>query len=118
MSNTNQKAQPIQQLFKQTLLVETHKQVIKNKPKNNVNTEITLTVDQLNEQIAATEQEITTLTEQLKEKKAALKELTKQRSVAEKAAAEAKEAEQKAKLLEAVAASGKSIDEVIALIQG
>ena len=90
----------------------------KNKPKNNVNTEVTLTVDQLNEQIAATEQEITTLTEQLKEKKAALKELTKERATAEKAAAEAKEAEQKAKLLEAVAASGKSIDEVIALIQG
>ena len=37
---------------------------------------------------------------------------------AEKAAAEAQEAEQKEKLLEAVAASGKSIDEVIALIQG
>ena len=36
----------------------------------------------------------------------------------EKAAAEAQAAEQKAKLLEAVASSGKSIDEVIALIQG
>lgn len=86
----------------------------KNKPK----TETTLTVDQLNEQISTTEAEITALTEQLKGKKAALKSLTKEREVAEKAAAEARDAEQKAKLLEAVSASGKSIDEVIALIQG
>ena len=86
----------------------------KNKPK----VETTLTVDQLNEQISATEAEITALTEQLRTKKAELKALTKDREAAEKAAAEAKEAEQKAKLLEAVASSGKSIDEVIALIQG
>ena len=87
----------------------------KNKQKN---TETTLTVDQLNEQISATEAEITALTEQLKTKKTELKSLTKDREAAEKAAVEAKEAEQKAKLLEAVASSGKSIDEVIALIQG
>ena len=86
----------------------------KNKPK----VETTLSVDQLNEQISAAEAEITALTEQLKAKKAELKALTKEHEAAEKAAAEAKEAEQKAKLLEAVASSGKSIDEVIALIQG
>ena len=86
----------------------------KNKPK----AEITLSVDQLNEQIAATEAEIASLTDQLKTKKAELKVLTKEREAAEKAAAEAQAAEQKAKLLEAVANSGKSIDEVIALIQG
>ena len=86
----------------------------KNKPK----VETTLSVDQLNEQISATEAEITALTEQLKTKKAELKVLTKEREAAEKTAVEVKEAEQKAKLLEAVASSGKSIDEVIALIQG
>lgn len=90
----------------------------KNKPKNTLNTETTLTVDQLNEQISAAEAEIASLTDQLKTKKAELKALTKEHEAAEKAAAEAKEAEQKAKLLEAVASSGKSIDEVIALIQG
>ena len=84
----------------------------KNKPK----AETTLTVEQLNEQISATEAEITALTEQLKTKKAELKALTKERDAAEKAAAEAQAAEQKAKLLEAVANSGKSIDEVIALL--
>ena len=73
----------------------------KNKPKNTLNTETTLTVDHLNEQISATEAEITALTEQLKTKKAELKALTKEREAAEKAAVEAKEAEQKAKLLEA-----------------
>ena len=90
----------------------------KNKPKNTLNTETTLTVDHLNEQISATEAEITALTEQLKTKKAELKALTKEREAAEKAAVEAKEAEQKAKLLEAVASSGKSIDEIISMIQG
>ena len=84
----------------------------KNKPK----VETTLTVDQLNEQISATEAEIASLTDQLKTKKAELKTLTKEREAAEKAAAEAQAAEQKAKLLEAVANSGKSIDEVIALL--
>ena len=43
----------------------------KNKPK----AETTLTVEQLNEQISATEAEITALTEQLKAKKAELKVL-------------------------------------------
>ena len=84
----------------------------KNKPK----VESTLTVDQLNEQISAAEAEIASLTDQLKTKKAELKTLTKERDAAEKAAVEAKEAEQMAKLLEAVASSGKSIDEVIALL--
>lgn len=86
----------------------------KNKPK----TETALSLDQLNEQIAATESEIATLTEQMKAKRAELKELIKSREAAEAAAAEAHEEEQKAKLLDAVSASGKSIDEVIALIQG
>ena len=84
----------------------------KNKPK----VETTLSVDQLNEQISATEAEIASLTDQLKTKKAELKALTKDREAAEKVAVEAKEAEQRAKLLEAVANSGKSIDEVIALL--
>lgn len=59
------------------------------------------------EKIAAVKAEIETLTAQLKEKKAELKKL------------EAEQAEEdKAKLLEAFAASGKSADEVIAWLKG
>ena len=59
------------------------------------------------EKIEAVKAEIETLTAQLKEKKAELKKL------------EAEQAEEdKAKLLEAFAASGKSVDEVVAWLKG
>ncbi len=59
------------------------------------------------EKINAVKAEIETLTAQLKEKKAELKKL------------EAEQAEEdKAKLLEAFAASGKSVDEVVAWLKG
>ena len=59
------------------------------------------------EKIKAVKAEIETLTTQLKEKKAELKRL------------EAEQAEEdKAKLMEAFAASGKSVDEVIAWLKG
>ena len=45
-----------------------------------------------------------------------LKELTKAKAEAEKLAAEKKAEEDKTKLLDAIAASGKSIDEVIEMI--
>ena len=70
----------------------------------------------IDEKIAVTEAAIVELTEGLKAKKAELKELTKAKVEVEKAAAEKKVEEEKAKLLEAVAASGKSIDEIIEMI--
>ncbi|MDO4326900.1 MAG: hypothetical protein Q4E24_12835 [bacterium] len=64
---------------------------------------VVLSVD---ERIAAVTAEIESLQEQVKEKKAELKQLKAE-----------KEEEDQKRLLAAVAASGKSIDEVIALIK-
>lgn len=86
--------------------------------KNKKNTIVieTGTIENLDEKIAAAEAAISELTVSLKAKKAELKELTKAKAEAEKLAAEKKAEEEKAKLLEAVAASGKSIDEIIEMI--
>ena len=59
------------------------------------------------DRITAVKAEIETLTAQLKEKKAELKKLEKEQAE-----------EDKAKLLEAFEASGKGIDEVLALLKG
>lgn len=74
------------------------------------------TIVNIDEKIAAAETAVVELTGSLKAKKAELKELTKAKVEAEKVAAEKKAEEEKAKLLEAVAASGKSIDEIIEMI--
>ena len=74
------------------------------------------TVENIDERIAAVESAISSLAEELKAKKAELKELTKAKVAAEKLAAEKKAEEDKTKLLDAVAASGKSIDEIIDMI--
>ena len=74
------------------------------------------TVESIDEKIATTESAISTLTEELKAKKAELKELTKAKATAEKLAAEKKAEEDKAKLLDAIVARGKSIDEIIDMI--
>ncbi len=84
--------------------------------KNKKTTVVIETVENIDERIAATESAISTLTEELKAKKAELKELTKAKAAAEKLAAEKKAEEDKTKLLDAVAASGKSIDEIIDMI--
>lgn len=84
--------------------------------KNKKTTDIIETVENIDERIVATESAITALTEELKTKKAELKGLTKAKAVAEKQAAEKKAEEDKTKLLDAVAASGKSIDEIIDMI--
>lgn len=76
------------------------------------------TVENIDEKIIAAESAIATLTEELKAKKAELKELTKAKAEAEKLAAEKKAEEDKAKLMEAIAASGKSVDEIISLLSG
>lgn len=84
--------------------------------KNKKTAVIIETVESIDERIATTEAAISTLTEELKAKKAELKELTKAKATAEKLAAEKKAEEDKAKLLDAIAASGKSIDEIIDMI--
>ena len=76
------------------------------------------TVENIDEKIAVAETTIAEMTEALKAKKAELKELTKAKAEAETIAAEKKAEEERTKLLEAVAASGKSIDEIISLITG
>ena len=84
--------------------------------KNKKTTVVIETVENIDERIVATESAISTLTEELKAKKMELKELTKAKAEAEKLAAEKKAEEDKTKLLDAIAASGKSIDEVIEMI--
>lgn len=75
-------------------------------------------VENIDEKIAAAEAAIAELTESLKAKKAELKELAKAKAEAEKLAAEKKAEEEKAKLMDAITASGKSVDEIISLITG
>lgn len=84
--------------------------------KNKKTAVIIETVESIDERIATTEAAISALTDELKAKKAELKELTKAKATAEKLAAEKKAEEDKAKLLDAIAASGKSIDEIIDMI--
>ena len=91
------------------------------RPKGSKNKKTTVvievdTIANIDEKIAAAEAAVAELTESLKAKKAELKELTKAKAEAVKAAAEKRAEEEKAKLLEAVAASGKSIDEIIEMI--
>ena len=84
--------------------------------KNKKTAVLTETVENIDERIAAMESAISALTEELKTKKAELKELTKAKVAAEKMAAEKKAEEDKTKLLDAIAASGKSIDDIINMI--
>lgn len=86
--------------------------------KNKKNLVVVDTVENIDEKIVAAESAIATLTEELKAKKAELKELTKAKAEAEKLAAEKKAEEDKSKLMEAIASSGKSIDEIISLLNG
>ena len=89
------------------------------RPKGSKNKKISVVIDSIENidaKIATVESAIATLTEELKAKKAELKELTKAKVEAEKLAAEKKAEEDKAKLMEAIAASGKSVDEIIQLL--
>ena len=74
-------------------------------------------VENVDEKIVAVESEIVELTATLKAKKAELKKLKKAKLQADKAAAEKKEEEDKAKVLEAIAQSGKSVDEILDLLK-
>ena len=76
-----------------------------------------ISVESLDEQIKATEAEIESMTASLKDKKAELKKLNKAKEKAEKLAAEQKAEEDKNRILDAVAASGKSIDEILEMLK-
>jgi hypothetical protein len=67
-------------------------------------------------QIDAVTGEIANLTAELKGKKVLLKKLQKERIMAEKAAEMMKAEEDKKALLSAIAASGKSIDEILEML--
>ena len=69
------------------------------------------------EVIAKTESEIEDLTSALKEKKAYLKTVQKQKAEAERIAAEKKAEEDREKILEAVLKSSKSVDEIIEFLK-
>ena len=79
--------------------------------------DINISIESVDEQIKALEAEIESMTASLKDKKAELKTLIKTKEKAEKIAAEKKAEEEKARLLEAVAASGKSIDEILEMLK-
>ena len=90
------------------------------RPKGSKNKKTAVVVDpveNVDEKIAAAEAAIAALTEELKAKKAELKKLNKAKEKAEKVAAEKQAEEDKAKLLEAITASGKSVDEVLELLK-
>ncbi len=76
-----------------------------------------MTLDETTAKIAAVESEIDELSAQLKDKKAELKSLVKAKEEAEKAEAEKKAEENKAAVWAAVEASGKSIEEILGMLQ-
>lgn len=90
----------------------------KNKKTTARNANLTFsTPEELESKITAAEAEISALTGSLKAKKAELKALTKAKAEAEKIAAQQKSEADKERILQAVAASGKSIDEIIDLLK-
>ena len=89
------------------------------RPKGSKNKKTAVVIDAVenfDESIAAAEAAIAALTEELKARKAELKKLTKAKEKADRVAAEKKAEEDRTKLIEAIAASGKSIDEVLGFL--
>ena len=74
-------------------------------------------IENIDERIAATEAAIASLTEELKAKKAELKRYQKLKEDAERIAAEKKVEEDRAAILAAVEASGKSVEEILELLK-
>ncbi len=74
-------------------------------------------VENVDEKIIAVEAEIAEITANLKAKKAELKKLRKAKIEVDKAAEEKKAAEDKAKILEAIEKSGKTLEEVMELLK-
>ncbi len=77
----------------------------------------TTDLDSINQTIVSLEAEISEMTEQLKAKKASLKELGKQKLAAEAAEKARRAAEDKAQILAAIEASGKSLEEILDLLK-
>ena len=73
--------------------------------------------EEIGKKIEAVAAEIEKLGEEIKTKKAELKKLMKEKADMEKAAAEKKAEENKARILAAVEASGKSVDEILAMLK-
>ena len=71
----------------------------------------------IDEQIATVNAEIENLTASLKQKKAELKKLMKDKAEADRIAAAKKAEEDKAKILAAVEASGKTVDEILEMLK-
>ena len=74
-------------------------------------------IKNIDERIAATEAAIASLSEELKAKKAELKRYQKMKEDAERIAAEKKAEEDRAAILAAVEASGKSVEEILELLK-
>ena len=74
-------------------------------------------IETIDERIAAAEAAIASLTEELKAKKAELKRYQKMKEDAERIAAEKKVEEDRAAILAAVEASGKSVEEILELLK-
>ena len=71
----------------------------------------------IDERIASAEADIASLTEELKAKKAELKQYQKMREEAERVAAEKKAEDDRTAILAAVEASGKSLEEILELLK-
>ena len=74
-------------------------------------------IEVIDERIAAAETAIASLSEELKAKKAELKRYQKMKEDAERIAAEKKAEEDRAAILAAVEASGKSVEEILELLK-
>ena len=74
-------------------------------------------IEVIDERIAAAEVAIASLAEELKAKKAELKRYQKMKEEAEQIAAEKKAEEDRAAILAAVEASGKSVEEILELLK-
>lgn len=86
------------------------------RPKGSKNKK-TVVIENVDERIAAAEAEITRLNAQLKARKAELRALAKAQLAAARAAAAQKAEEDKKAILAAAEASGKSLDEILALLK-
>ena len=87
------------------------------RPKGSKNKKKSALVENVDEKLTSVQQEVERLTAELKSRKAELKKLMKAKAESDQAAAEKKAEEDKQRLIEAVSASGKTIEEVLALLK-
>ena len=87
-----------------------------SRPKGSRNKK-TLLIENVDERISAVEGEIARLTAEMKTKKSELRALAKAKLTADKAAAARKAEEDRKTILAAAEASGKTVEEILALLQ-